>query len=128
MLTRDIYTEDHEAFREVARTFVDRHLMERGEEFAANHGLPHDVWLEAGKQGLLGLEVPERFGGGDARDWRFNAVVMEEVTRSSIAAASMLSIHYDVCAPYMVELTTEEQKERWLRSQGIGKGDTVAMW
>jgi alkylation response protein AidB-like acyl-CoA dehydrogenase len=125
MLTRDCYTEDHEAFRDTVRTFVDRHLLPRQEEFAESHGLPRDVWLEAGKQGLLGLQVPERFGGGDAGDWRFTAVLCEELARASMAVASMMSIHFDVCAPYMVDLTTEEQKERWLPQFATGELTTA---
>ena len=123
MLRRTVYTEDHDAFRDVARTFVDRHVMDRMEEFTADHALARDVWLEAGKQGLLGLEVPERFGGGGADDWRFAAVLSEELARASIACASMLSIHFDICAPYLVELTTEEQKARWL--PGFCTGELV---
>ncbi len=114
MLTRDIFTEDHDAFRASVRTFVDRTLMPRQEEFAAAHGLPRDVWLEAGAQGLLGLQVPEAFGGGDADDWRFTAVLCEELARASMAVTSMMSIHFDVCAPYLVDLTTPAQKDRWL--------------
>ncbi len=114
MLTRDIFTEDHDAFRASVRTFVERHLLERMQDFAEEHAHPRDVWLEAGKQGLLGLEVPERFGGGAAGDWRFSAVLCEELARASMATASSLSIHFDVCAPYLVDLTTDVQKERWL--------------
>lgn len=121
MLDRDIYTEDHEAFRDACRTFVDRHLMDRREEFAAAHAHPRDVWLEAGKQGLLALDVPERFGGGEAGDFRFNAVLSEELARASMAAASAFSIHSDICAPYLVELTTEAQKERWLPQFATGE-------
>ena len=114
MTTRTIFEPEHEAFREAARTFVDRTVMPRMEELAELHHHPRDMWLEAGKQGFLGLEVPARYGGGEAGDYRFNTVLGEELSRASAATSSAFGIHFDVCAPYLVELTTEEQKERWL--------------
>lgn len=114
MITSSMYEDEHDAFRASVRTFVERTLMPRREEFAATHQHPRDVWLEAGAQGFLGLEVPEEFGGGQAEDYRFNAVLQEELPRASLAAASALGIHFDVCAPYLVELGTDEQRKRWL--------------
>jgi alkylation response protein AidB-like acyl-CoA dehydrogenase len=107
MTTRTIFNADHEAFRESAAAFVDRSVMPRMEELG-------DMWLEAGAQGFLGLDVPAAYGGGEAGDWRFNAVLAEELSRASVATSSAFGIHYDVCAPYLVELTTDEQKQRWL--------------
>ncbi|GGC70606.1 acyl-CoA dehydrogenase family protein [Hoyosella rhizosphaerae] len=113
-MKRTIYEADHEAFRESAREFVSRHVQPRSEELIENKAIPREIWLEAGKAGLLGLEIPEKFGGGEAGDFRFNAVLGEELSRHSAAMASCFGIHSDICAPYLVELTTEEQKERWL--------------
>ena len=75
---------------------------------------PRDLWIEAGRRGLLGLAVPLAYGGGEAKDWKFSAILMEELAAVSAAIPSFLSIHFDVVAPYLVELTTEEQRERWL--------------
>ncbi|WP_278315334.1 acyl-CoA dehydrogenase family protein [Lolliginicoccus levis] len=113
-MKRTIYNEDHQAFRESAREFVARHVQPRSEELIENKAIPREMWLEAGKAGLLGLEVPEQYGGGEAGDFRFNAVLGEELSRHSAAMASCFGIHSDICAPYLVELTTDEQKERWL--------------
>ena len=71
-------------------------------------------WVEAGKQGLPGLEVPEAYGGSAAGDFRFNAVMAEELSKFNAAASSSFGIHTDGVAPYLVELGTEEQKQRWL--------------
>ena len=113
-MRRTIYTEDHEAFRASVREFLDRQVRPHVEEHAEAKALPRDLWLEAGKQGLLGLEVPERYGGSEARDYRFNAVLTEELAGVNMALASCLGIHTDIVAPYLVHLTTEEQRERWL--------------
>jgi len=113
-MKRTIYTEDHEAFRASARTWVDREIRPRMEEFIEAKAFPRDIWISAGKQGFLGLEIPEAFGGSQADDYRFNAVLSEELSRVSAALSSCLGIHADIVAPYLADLCTEEQKERWL--------------
>ena len=82
-MKRRIYTDDHEAFRASAREFVDREVRPRMEEFIEARAIPRDIWIEAGKQGLLGLEIPEEYGGSEAGDYRFNAVLGEEFARVS---------------------------------------------
>jgi alkylation response protein AidB-like acyl-CoA dehydrogenase len=111
---RTLYGPEHEALRATAREFLQRTVVPRMDEFVANRGLPRDFWLEAGKQGLLGLHVPDEWGGGGSEDYLFGVVVSEEFARVSASIASCYGIHSGVCAPYLVDLTTEAQKERWL--------------
>jgi alkylation response protein AidB-like acyl-CoA dehydrogenase len=80
------------------------------------------VWLEAGKHGLLGFEVDEEFGGGGVADFRFNAVLIEEVVRAG-ASGIGFGLHNDVVAPYLVRLATDEQKQRWL--PGFCSGELI---
>lgn len=114
MTRRTIFDAEHDAFREAVATFVDRSILPRMDEIAELHHHPRELWLEAGGQGFLGLDVPERYGGGGADDYRFNAILIEELSRASVATSSSFAIHFDVCAPYLTELTTPEQKDRWL--------------
>src|SRR5690349_16158657 len=109
-MKREIYDEDHEAFRGSVREFLDRSVKPHLEEHLENKALPRDFWLEAGKQGFLGLEIPEEFGGAEAGDYRFNAVLMEELSHVNAALSSCVGIHADIVAPYLVELTSDEQK------------------
>jgi alkylation response protein AidB-like acyl-CoA dehydrogenase len=113
-MKRTIYDEDHEAFRSSVKEFLDREVAPHLEEHAAEKSIPRDFWIEAGKQGFLGLEVPEEYGGSGAGDYRFNAVLTEELARVNMALPSCVGIHSDIVAPYLVHLTTEEQKKRWL--------------
>lgn len=113
-MERNIYDLDHEEFRGSVRAFLDRHVLPQQESHIAEHGLPRQFWLEAGAQGLLGLEIPEEYGGSGAGDYRFTAVLTEELSKVAAAYASCVSIHADITAPYLVELGTEEQKQRWL--------------
>ena len=122
-MPRNVYGPDHEAFRETAREFVERSLKPRAEDFIKDKAIGREVWLEAGAQGLLGLEVPEQYGGSEAGDFRLNAVLAEELSKFTAAASSCFGIHTDCVAPYLVDLGTEEQKQRWL--PGFCSGEIV---
>ncbi|GAA3633839.1 acyl-CoA dehydrogenase family protein [Kineosporia mesophila] len=120
-MKRDLYDEDHESFRATVREFVERTVLPHVGEHADDRLIPREVWLEAGKQGLLGLEIPEAYGGSEAGDYRFNAVASEELSKVNAALVSCWGIHSDVTAPYIVELGTDEQKQRWLPSVATGE-------
>ncbi len=113
-MRRTLFDDEHEALRASVTEFLDRHARPRMDEFVEARALPRDLWIEAGKQGLLGLMVPEEYGGGGTTDWRFTVVVAEELSKVSAAVSSCIGIHSDVVAPYLLELTTPEQRERWL--------------
>ena len=122
-MDRTIYSDDHEDFRDTCAAFLAKKVSPNIEEYIEQKALPRDFWLAAGEQGLLGLEIPEEFGGSGAEDFRFNAVWAEELSKVSAAAASCVGIHADITAPYIVELGTQEQKERWLPK--IASGETL---
>jgi alkylation response protein AidB-like acyl-CoA dehydrogenase len=113
-MKRTLYNEDHEAFRESVRGWLEREVTPRLDDFIEEKAIPRDVWIEAGKQGFLGLEIGDEYGGSQADDYRFNAVMSEELSRVSAALSSCLGIHADIVAPYLRDLCTEEQKQRWL--------------
>jgi long-chain-acyl-CoA dehydrogenase len=116
-MKRTIYDEDHEAFRASVKEFLDRQVVPNLEEHATQKAIPREFWIEAGKQGFLGLEIPEEYGGQleeGAGDYRFNAVLTEELAKVNMALPSCVGIHADIVAPYLVHLTTDEQKKRWL--------------
>ncbi|MGW4202580.1 acyl-CoA dehydrogenase family protein [Streptomyces sp. NPDC004726] len=113
-MRRTVFDVDHDTFRTSVRAFVERELRPRHEEFIQERSIDRAVWKTAGRQGLLGLLVPEEYGGSDAGDYRFTAVLAEELAKLSIAFASSFTIHCEVVAPYLVELAAEEQRRRWL--------------
>jgi len=122
-MKREIYDEDHEAFRSSVREFLDREVVPDLEQHAEEKSLPREFWVGAGKQGLLGLEIPEQYGGTEAGDYRFNAVLTEELAKVNMTLPSCVGIHADIVAPYLVHLTTEEQRQRWL--PGFCSGETL---
>jgi alkylation response protein AidB-like acyl-CoA dehydrogenase len=113
-MKRPIFDEDHDAFRQSCRTFVDRALRPNQEKHIANHEFGREVWLELGKQGFLGLNVPEEYGGAGVDDIRFSLILAEELSKLAFAYSSCVGIHTNCVAPYLVDLGTKEQKQRWL--------------
>jgi alkylation response protein AidB-like acyl-CoA dehydrogenase len=112
-MQRTLNEPEHEAFRDTVRTFLERHVTPRHADWEKAGIVDRDVWVEAGKQGLLGMDVPEEFGGGGVADFRYNVVLDEEVTRSG-ASGLGIGLHNDIVAPYLLGLGTDEQKARWL--------------
>lgn len=123
-MQRDIYDEDHEAFREVVKEFLRRYATnEKREQWEREGEIDRATMLAAGEQGLIGLSVPEEFGGaGMLQDYRFRAIVNEEVIgagQGSLAGA--FGIQDDLAVPYLVHMGTQAQKEKWLPRMATGE-------
>ena len=95
-MQRTIFDADHEAFRATCRTFVDRQLRPHQEKHIANHEFGREVWLELGKQGLLGLNVPHEYGGSSVGDPRFSLILAEELAKLAFAYSSCVGIHAEL--------------------------------
>ncbi|MGN6242239.1 MAG: acyl-CoA dehydrogenase family protein [Motilibacteraceae bacterium] len=121
-MQRTVYTEDHEAFRATCRQFLEKHAVPFHEQWERDGIVPRDVWVEAGRQGLLGMALPEQFGGGGTDDFRFNAVLDEEIIRAGTSGLGFV-VHNDVNAPYLMRLCSDEQKSRWL--PGFCSGELI---
>ena len=123
-MQREIYDEDHEAFREMVREFLRRHATnEKREQWERDGEIDRATMLAAGEQGIIGLSVPEEFGGaGMLQDYRFRAIVNEEVIgagQGSLAGA--FGIQDDRAVPYLVHMGTQQQKEKWLPRMATGE-------
>jgi len=121
-MERTLYETEHTAFRDSVRTFMERQVAPRHAEWEKAGIVDRAVWVEAGKQGLLGFDVPEEYGGGGTRDFRYNAVLDEEIIRVG-ATGLGFGLHNDIVAPYLTELGTDEQKPRWL--PGFCSGELI---
>ena len=85
-MRRTLYDDDHEAFRASVRTFVDKEITPHVDEWSAAGITPRELFTIAGRQGFLGMDVPECYGGGGVPDFRFNAVLGEELLRTFATA------------------------------------------
>jgi len=117
-----LYEPEHDAFRDAVRSFTAKHVAPHHAEWERAGIVDRSLWVEAGKQGLLGMDVPEQYGGGGIKDFRYNCVVSEELTRVGASGVGF-TLHNDVMAPYLLDLTTEEQKQRWL--PGFTSGELI---
>ncbi|SFK60352.1 acyl-CoA dehydrogenase family protein [Streptomyces pini] len=121
-MKRKIFTEDHEAFRQTVRAFLEREVLPHYERWEREGAVDREAWRAAGRQGLLGVAVPEEYGGGGQDDFRYGAVLAEEFTRAGTPGLA-IGLHNDVIGPYLTSLATEEQKKRWL--PGFCSGEIV---
>jgi alkylation response protein AidB-like acyl-CoA dehydrogenase len=121
-MQRDLYTDDHEAFRATARGFMERYVRPFHAEWEKAGIVDRGVWVEAGKHGLFGFELPEEYGGGGVADFRYNAVLVEEIVRVG-ASGIGFGLQNDVVAPYLARLATEEQRARWF--PGFCSGELI---
>ncbi|MFI7367032.1 acyl-CoA dehydrogenase family protein [Streptomyces sp. NPDC050149] len=121
-MQRQIFTEEHDAFRETVRTFLSKEVLPYYEQWEKDGIVSREAWRAAGRQGLLGLAVPEEYGGGGNTDFRYSAVLAEEFTRAGTPGLA-LGLHNDIIGPYLTGLATEEQKRRWL--PGFCSGEII---
>ncbi|WP_432950453.1 acyl-CoA dehydrogenase family protein [Kribbella sp. CA-253562] len=119
---RQLFDADHDAFRETVRAFCDKEIVPHHDAWEEAGIVPRELWTAAGSAGLLGFMVPEQYGGGGARDFRFNAVLIEELTRARASGVGF-SIHTDINSSYLLDYATDEQKARWL--PGFCSGETI---
>ncbi|WP_055603809.1 acyl-CoA dehydrogenase family protein [Streptomyces aureus] len=121
-MKRQLYTADHEAFRATVRTFLEKEVLPHYEQWERDGIVSREVWLAAGRQGLLGIAVDEEYGGGGNPDFRYASVLAEEFTRAGTPGLA-IGLHNDIIGPYLTSLGTEEQKRRWL--PGFCSGETI---
>jgi alkylation response protein AidB-like acyl-CoA dehydrogenase len=119
---RDIFDDEHEAFRTTVRGFLDREVAPHHEQWEADGVVPRELWTKAGDLGLLCFDVGEEYGGAGVRDFRYNMVVAEELARIG-ANGPGFGVHTDIIVPYLSSLGTDEQKRRWL--PGCVSGETI---
>jgi acyl-CoA dehydrogenase len=92
------------------------------EDWEAAGAVDRSFWPKAARQGLVGFAAPEDLGGAGLSDFRFNAVLDEEIAYTG-AVGDYLNLLNDIIAPYLLGLTTADQRERWL--PGVTAGETI---
>ncbi|MGN5237847.1 MULTISPECIES: acyl-CoA dehydrogenase family protein [unclassified Rhodococcus (in: high G+C Gram-positive bacteria)] len=121
-MKRTHFEGDHEAYRETVREFYAREVEPNYERWEEERLIDRSVYLAAGKAGILGLGVPEEFGGSGVTDYRFRQIVQEETARTNTTSfGATLALQDDIAIPYLLHLGTEEQKARWLPRMASGE-------
>ena len=112
-MQRDIFTSEHEAFRDMVRSFIAAEIAPYHEQWERDGVVSRDVWLAAGRAGLLGIDIDEKYGGGGNPDYRYYLVMNEELARAG-AHGPGFSVHNDIIGQYLQRLASPEQCQRWL--------------
>jgi alkylation response protein AidB-like acyl-CoA dehydrogenase len=118
-----INEQEHEDFRATARAFLEKEVVPHHDQWEKDGQVDRDVWLKAGEAGLLCFDVDEEYGGAGVKDFRYNVVLTEEITRAG-ASGLGIPVHNDVIVPYVSALASDEQKQRWL--PGLVSGELIS--
>ncbi|SNQ47003.1 PtmO4 [Frankia canadensis] len=121
-MRRTHFEAEHEAFRDLCRSFFLREAAPHAEEWEKAGRADREVWRRAGAAGMLLWEAPEEFGGQGIRDYRYSQVLAEELYATGTAGIAF-GMQNDVMPPYLIDLSNDEQKARWL--PGSVSGDTI---
>lgn len=122
-LPRDIFEEEHNMFREAVRDFVAAEVKPHVERWHEQGYCDRELFQKAGAQGFLGMMAPEQFGGGGmTNDYRFNAVLTEELTQADSGSIIVgIQTINDLVIPYLDRFGNDEQKERFLKPLCTGE-------
>ena len=123
-MDRTIFDDEHVMFRESFRRFIEREITPHYDDWERNGIVPRELFAAAGANGFLCMQAPESFGGGGTNDFRYNAIIGEELMYAGTGGAGLgLTLHNDITLPYFLELTNDDQKARWL--PGICSGELI---
>jgi acyl-CoA dehydrogenase len=120
--TRAIFSGDHEVFRGLARGFLRKEAVPRAAQWIADGIIGRPFWRLAAAQGLVGFAAPTAYGGLGIADFRYNAILDEEVVYAGIGTDAF-QLTNDIVGPYLYELSDDDQKARWL--PGVTDGSLV---
>ncbi|MGA7098088.1 MAG: acyl-CoA dehydrogenase family protein [Acidimicrobiia bacterium] len=124
-MRRALFDPDHEIFRESVRRFVEVEVTPNVARWETDGRVDKEMFRRAGEAGLLGMALPEQHGGGGVPDFRFNAVIIEELVKGDAFASGMcITLHNDVCLPYYIRLADDEQRTRWM--PGLASGELMS--
>ena len=119
-MRRTLFDADHEDFRQLVRQVLEREVVPAYEQWRQDHIVPRDLFRTLGRVGIMGFAVPEEFGGGGRRDYRYNVVIQEETARAVVTLGG-LRTHLDIVLPYFLEFSDDDQRRRWF--PGLASGD-----
>ncbi|HEU5381162.1 MAG TPA: acyl-CoA dehydrogenase family protein [Ktedonobacteraceae bacterium] len=123
-MERTLFTEEHKLFRDTFRHFVEKEMVPYNEQWEKDGIVARELWLKAGQQGFLGMNVPEEYGGLGVDDYRYSAIISEETVRAGTTSAGAgIGLHNDIVIPYILAYATPEQKRRWL--PGMCSGELI---
>ncbi len=112
-MARALFEEEHEMFRDSVRNFMINEVKPHSDRWNDQGIVDRDAFLKAGEQGLLLMWADEKYGGAGVSDFRYEQILIEELSKHG-DVGFFCWLHSRLVAPYIDQLGTEEQKQRWL--------------
>lgn len=123
-MRRSFYEDDHEAYRDTVREFLAREVVPFQHDWDRDRWIDRAVFARAAKAGIYALQVGEEYGGAGESDYRYRMVVCEELARvTALSFGLTISLQDDLVLHYLLDLTNDEQKQRWL--PGFAAGELI---
>jgi acyl-CoA dehydrogenase len=122
LVKRTLFRPEHEAFRDLVRSFITREVVPVYRQWEAAGCPPREMFRRLGEIGVMGMNMDEKWGGAGQHDYVYNVVLQEETARAGVTIGS-LRTHLDVVLPYFRRYAGEEQRQRWF--PGICTGEVM---
>jgi len=123
-MERTVFEQEHDLFRDSVEHFMTTEILPHHETWERQGKVDKTMFRAAGAAGLLGMAIPDEYGGGGVDDFRYNAVISEVFAASGAGASgACITLHNDICLPYFLQYADDEQRKRWL--PGLASGDLM---
>ncbi|WP_445659976.1 acyl-CoA dehydrogenase family protein [Acinetobacter sp. F16] len=119
MLARNLFTAEHEAFRETVRKFYEKEVVPNIEKYEQQQHVDRELWNKAGAVGLLCATMPEQYGGSGVN--RLYSMILIEEQAYAMDSSTGFSLHSDIVANYLNNFGNEQQKQQWLPKMATGE-------
>lgn len=117
-----ILTEEHKMFEQAFSDFIHKEIIPFHDQWEKDGIVPREIWTKAGTQGFLCMDFPEEYGGLGIKDFKFNAIINEQLSKHRLSGPGF-SLQNDIMAPYFLEYFTGSQCEKWM--SGINSGAII---
>ena len=123
-LPRKLFNEEHELFRQSVRDFIAAEITPYNAEWEKQKMVSRESWKKLGENGFLGIQAPEELGGMNIQDFRYNAILIEELGLSGCSGPAIgYPLHSDIVMPYILHYGTLEAKQKYI--PGMVSGDLI---
>jgi acyl-CoA dehydrogenase len=122
MVERTIYNDEQKMFAQSVRDFIAKEITPNNAQWEKDHMVSRESWLKFGEAGLLCMQVAEEYGGLGITDFRYNAIITEELGRSGCAGPAVgYPLHSDIVCPYIEHYGNEATKKKYLPKMVTGE-------
>lgn len=115
-----ILEEEHLLFEEAFSDFLKKEALPYNDQWEQDGMVSRELWKKAGEQGFLCMEFPEEYGGLGKKDFRFNAIIDEQLAKNRLSGPGF-GLHNDIMCPYFMSYFNPDQRKKWMKDIHDGK-------